>query len=209
MGGAMPAPSLTATAAYVLFASGFVDWPAGWCAAARHLVPIVPLAAVVALFGATKLATHRWGAVIVVILIVISGSNALLTIALTPYFPPEFGAPLAQLVLPSLADGAGFQNLLSSAIGMSPVVAVILVGVTVIAALIWAARHLVRDRKTRLLAISLTTVAVLLLVYSWQGSAPTAETELMRSQVLRRLGHTAVSDRIEDALLSTTTPAGG
>jgi hypothetical protein len=115
-------PILAATAAYVLFAAGFVDWPAGWCAAARHLVPILPLAVAAALFAATKISERRWGAAIVVALIAISGANALLTIALTPYFPPEFGAPLAQLVLPSLMDGAGFSNLLSSGIGIAPVV---------------------------------------------------------------------------------------
>jgi len=200
-------PILTATTAYILFAAGFVDWTAGWCAAARHLVPVVPLAAAVALLAATKLAEHRWGAAIVVILITISGTNALLTIALTPYFPPEFGAPLAQLVLPSLADGAGFSNLLSAGIGIAPPLVVILIGVILVAALIWATGHLVQGRKTWLPAISLTTVALLLLIYSWQGSAPKPETEIMRSQTLRRLGHTAVADRIEDSLLSAATPA--
>lgn len=200
-------PILTATTAYILFAAGFVDWTAGWCAAARHLVPIVPLATAVSLFAAAKLSERRWGAAIVVILITISGINALLTIALTPYFPPEFGAPLAQLVLPSLADGAGFSNLLSSGIGIAPPLVVILIGVILIAALIWATGHLVQGRKTWLPAISLTTVALLLLIYSWQGSAPKPETEIMRSQMLRRLGHSAVADRIEDSLLSTATPA--
>jgi hypothetical protein len=200
-------PILTATASYVLFAAGFVDWQAGWCAAARHLVPILPLAIAIALSAAAKLSEHRWGATIVVILISISGTNALLTIALTPYFPPEFGAPLAQLVLPSLADGAGFSNLLSSGFGIAQVYVVILIGMVAIAALIWATGRLVRDTKIWLPAISLTTVAVLLLTYSWQGSAPNAETELMRSQVLRRLGHTAVADQIEDSLLSAATPA--
>jgi hypothetical protein len=200
-------PILTATTAYILFAAGFVDWTAGWCAAARHLVPIVPLATAVSLFAAAKLSERRWGAAIVVILITISGINALLTIALTPYFPPEFGAPLAQLVLPSLADGAGFSNLLSSGIGIAPPLVVILIGVILVAALIWATGHLVQGRKTWLPAISPTTVALLLLIYSWQGSAPKPETEIMRSQMLRRLGHTAVADRIEDSLLSTATPA--
>jgi hypothetical protein len=200
-------PILTAITAYVLFAAGFVDWPAGWCAAARHLVPIVPLAAAVALFASAKLAEHRWGSAIVVILITISSTNALLSIALTPYFPPEFSAPLAQLVLPSLADGAGFSNLLSSGIGIAPPLVVILIGVILVAALIWATGHLMQERKAWLSAISLTTVAVLLLIYSWQGSAPRPETEIMRSQVLRRLGHAAVANRIEDSLLSAARPA--
>ena len=199
-------PILTAIVGYGLFAAGFVDWPAGWCAAARHLVPLVPLAVAVALFSAAKLAEYRWGSAIVVILITISGTNALLTIALTPYFPPEFVSPLAQLVLPSLVNGAGFSNLLSSVFGIAPPLVVILIGVILIATLIWAAGRLVGDRKIWLPALSLTTVAALLLIYSWQGFAPKAETELMRSLVLRRLGHTAVADQIEDSLLSAATP---
>ena len=200
-------PILAATSAYVLFAAGFVDWPAGWCAAARHLVPILPLAVALALFAATKLSEHRWGAAIVVALIAISGTNALLTIALTPYFPPEFGAPLAQLVLPSLVDGAGFPNLLSSKIGVAPVIVVNLVGVMLIAALIWATGRLNREQKTWRSAISLTTAVVLLLIYSWQGSAPKAETEIMRSQLLRRLGHTAVADQISESVPAITSAA--
>jgi hypothetical protein len=140
-------PFLIATVGYGLFAAGFVDWPAGWCAAARHLVPIVPLVTTVALFAAVKLAEHRWGAVVVGLLVAVSGTNALLTIALTPFFPPEFGAPLAQLVLPSLADGAGFPNLLSSGTGIAPVLVVILIAIAATAALIWATGRLVRDRK--------------------------------------------------------------
>jgi hypothetical protein len=200
-------PFLIATVGYGLFAAGFVDWPAGWCAAARHLVPIVPLVTTVALFAAVKLAEHRWGAVVVGLLVAVSGTNALLTIALTPFFPPEFGAPLAQLVLPSLADGAGFPNLLSSGTGIAPVLVVILIAIAATAALIWATGRLVRDRKIWLPAIFLTTVGALLLLYSWQGSAPTPDTEFMRSQVLRRLGHIAVADRLEESLLSVATPA--
>ena len=200
-------PILTATAVYVFFAAGFVDWTAGWCAAARHLVPIIPLAAVVALFAAAKLAERRWGAVIVVVLIAVSGANAVLTIALTPFFPTEFGAPLAQFVLPSLADGAGFSNLLSSASGVAPVTIVVLTGVIAIAALIWATRKLLRDRERWQPVVALTTVAVLLLLYSWQGSAPSAETEMLRAQMLRRLGHAAVADRVDGALISNEAPA--
>ena len=195
-------PLLAAFLVYVFFASGFVDWPAGWCAAARHLVPILPLAVAVALFAAAKLSDHRWGAVAVVVLVAISGANALLTIVLTPYFPPEFSAPLAQLVLPSLADGAGFSNLLSSGIGIAPTFVVVLTGMIVIAALIWATGSLVHRHMIWRSTISLMTIAALLLIYSWQGSAPKFETELMRSQVLRRLGHTAVADRLEESLLS-------
>jgi len=194
-------PILAAAAAYVLFAAGFADWPAGWCAAARHLVPVLPLAVAVALFAATKMSEHCWGAAIVVALIAISGANALLTIALTPYFPPEFGAPLAQLVLPSLMDGAGFPNLLSSGIGIAPVVVVILVGVMLVTALIWATGRLLREPIIWRSAIALTTVVVLLLIYGWQGLKSTTDSEYMRSQLLRRLGHATVADQIEESVL--------
>jgi len=200
-------PILAALAAYVFFAAGFVDWTAGWCAAARHLVPIVPLAVVVALYAAKRLVKHRWGAMIVVMLIVVSGANAVLTIALTPFFPPEFGAPLAQLVLPSLADGAGFSNLLSLGLPMAPTTIVVLTGVIVIAVLVWAGGRLVGDQKWWLPLVSLATVAALVLTLTWQGSAPSGEIELMRAQLLRRLGHTAAADRIEALFISAATPA--
>jgi hypothetical protein len=88
-----------------------------------------------------------------------------------------------------------------------PAVVVTLVGVIVTAALIWATGHLVRGQKIWQPAISLTTVAVLLLICAWQGYAPMPETELTRAQVLRRLGHTAVADRIEESLHSTAKSA--
>jgi hypothetical protein len=194
-------PLLAAFVVYVFFAAGFVDWPAGWCAAARHMVPILPLAVAVALIAATTISERRWGPAIVSILLAISGTNALLTIVLTPYFPPEFAAPLAQLVLPSLADGAGFSNLLSSATSVAPIVVVVLIGVVVTVALIWATGSLVRNHIIWRASIFLTTIAVLLVTYWWQGSTPQVETELMRSQVLRRLGHAAVADRIERSVL--------
>ena len=196
-------PVLAAVTAYVFFASGFVDWTAGWCAAARHLLPIIPLVVIPALFAAATLVERRWGATIVAVVVSASATNALLSIVLTPFFPPEFRAPLAQLVLPSVADGASFSNLLSSGIGVAPPAVAILTGAVVITLVIWSIGHLVRGRRPRLAAISLMTVVVLLLGYSWQGSAPKTETEIMRSQVLRRLGHTEVADRIEESLLSS------
>jgi len=112
-------------------------------------------------------------------------------------------------VLPSLADGAGFSNLISTGIGIDAPLVVTLIGVILVAALIWATGHLVQERKTWLPAISLTTVVVLLLIYSWQGSAPRAETELMRSQMLRRLGHASVADQIERSVLEAEMSGDG
>ena len=195
-------PLLIAVAVYVIFAAGFVDWTAGWCAAARHLVPILGLLAVPVLFATKMLAEHRLGSVVVVILVAISGTNAVLSLALTPYFPPEFAAPFAQLVLPSLADGAGFSNLVSSALGTSPWIVVVLCGVVALLTLGFAAGRLIGKMSWWLPVVFVTTVAFLLSVYWWQGSSPSTEIELMRAQVLRRLGHAAIAERIEGPLLS-------
>jgi len=195
-------PLLIAVVMYVIFAAGFVDWTAGWCAAARHLVPILGLLAVPALFAAKLLAEHRLGSVVVVILVAISGANAVLSLALTPYFPPEFAAPLAQLVLPSLTDGAGFSNLLSSALGTSPWITAVLCGVFALLTLALAANRLIGRMSWWLPVVFVATVAFLLSAYWWQGSSPSTEIELMRAQVLRRLGHAAIAERIEGPLLS-------
>jgi hypothetical protein len=195
-------PILIAALGYVFFASSFVDWPAGWCAAARHLVPIVPLLTAVASFAAIRLVRQWWGSVTVVILIAASGTNTLLTIALTPFFPPQFRAPLAELVLPSLSDGAAFANLLSSVLGVAPVWVVVFAGIVVNGALIWASIRLIGDRRWWPAAVATATSVVLLTAGAWQGSAPRAETELMRAQILRRLNHFEAADRIEEAIVS-------
>ena len=122
------APLSFAITIYVLFAAGFVDWEAGWCAAARHLVPIVPLLAIPVLYALMNLDAGRWGNGLVAVLIALSGVNAALCIALTPFFPPQFTAPLAQLVLPSLTDGVGLHNIVSAALGVPPIYVVIIIG---------------------------------------------------------------------------------
>jgi hypothetical protein len=145
--------------------------------------------------------------VLVAVLVAISGINAVLTIVLTPFFPPEFGSPMAQLVLPSLVDGAGFANLVSSVIAIGPLPVAILSGVTALTGLVWAGRGLSRNTRWWLPLVSISTVAAVLLVYSWQGSSPSAETELMRAQVLRRLDHSAIADRIEGSLVPQVAAA--
>jgi hypothetical protein len=196
-------PILCAFVAYVLFAAGFVDWTAGWCAAARHLVPIIPLVTVVALTAASELAERRKGAVIVAVLVAISGINTVLTIVLTPFFPPEFNAPFAQLVMPSLSDGAGFANLLSATTGAAPIAVCIVVGVVAVAALMWATWRLVGTRTMWLPVVSVMTIVAALLGNWWGGTTRSTEVELMRVQVLRRLGHSSIADTIEKPLMNT------
>jgi low affinity Fe/Cu permease len=199
------APITAATTAYILFAAGFRDWTAGWCAAARHLVPIIPLLALVALDAAPRFAAHRVGRAIVVILVAVSGVNTVLTIALTPFFPPEFSAPLAQLVLPSLADGAGFPNLVSAVFGVAPRQVLVVAGSTALAVLAWATGCLVRWNGWRLPAVFATTVSAVVLGFFLQGSRAPSEIEFLRAQMLRRLGQPVIADRIENDLVTTSS----
>jgi hypothetical protein len=202
------APLAVAITTYVFFAAGFVDWEAGWCAAARHLVPIVPLLAIPVLYALGNLGTGRWWNSLVAVLIAFSGVNAALCIALTPFFPPEFTSPLAQLVLPSLNDGVGLHNIVGAFIGLPPIYVVIAIGATTIAALGWASSQVLRLPKRWVAAVFATAIAAQLLWLGWQGADPSPEVEFMRAQVLRRLGHTAVASQIEGSLILAATPAG-
>ena len=201
------APIAAAATIYILFAAGFGDWTAGWCAAARHLVPIIPLLALAALDAAVRLSARRGGGVIVVVLIAVSGVHSALTIALTPFFPPEFGAPLAELILPSLADGAAFPNVVSAVLGAPRLAVFVVAGLTALVALAWAAERLVGWKDWRLPVVFGTTVAAVVLGLAWQGSRTPPEVQLMRAQMLRKLGQPVVADRIENELVTrSTTP---
>jgi len=202
------APLTAAITVYVLFAAGFVDWEAGWCAAARHLVPIVPLLAIPLVSALMNVGTGRWWNSLVAVLIAFSGVNAVLCIALTPFFPPQFTSPLAQLVLPSLIEGAGLDNIVSATIGLPPMYVVIAIGAATIAALGWASSLVLRLPKRWVATVFATAIAAQFLLLSWQGTSPSRDVEFMRAQVLRRLGHTAVAAQIEDSLISAATPAG-
>jgi hypothetical protein len=200
-------PLTAAIIVYVLFAAGFVDWEAGWCAAARHLVPIVPLLAIPVLYTLVNLGTQRWWNSLVAVLIAFSGINAALCIALTPFFPPQFTSPLAQLVLPSLLEGTGLHNIVSATIGLPPIYVVIAIGAATIATLGWASSLVLRLPKRWVAAVFATAITAQLLWLSWQGASPSPEVEFMRAQVLRRLGHTVVADRIERSFMSDPTSA--
>ncbi|MCG6947591.1 MAG: hypothetical protein LJE93_01580 [Acidobacteria bacterium] len=200
-------PLLGAISLYVLFAAGFVDWQAGWCAAARHLVPILPLALVTAFIGLQEFSTGRWRIACVAILVSISAIHAVLSISLTPFFAPEFTAPFAQLVMPSLLDGVGFANLFSTVSGVASVAVVIMVGAITTVAVVRSLLRVVEGQRLWFAGVSLATVLALLSVYSWGASKQTVEIEIMRSQMLRRLGHTETAERIEASLSrATETP---
>ena len=191
------APLSLAITVYVLFAAGFVDWEAGWCTAARHLVPIVPLLAIPVLYALMKIDSGWSWKVLAASLIAISGVNAALSIALTPFFPPQFAVPLAQLVLPSLADHAGLHNIISAAIGVPTIAVVITVLVVTVATLGWASSRVLRMPRRWVGAVFAATIAAQLLWLGWRGTDATTEVELMRAQVLQRLGYESLAERIE------------
>ncbi len=193
-------PLVAAIAVYVLFAAGFVDWEAGWCAAARHLVPVVPLMAILAVWALEILFENTWGTVLAAVLIAISATHALLSIALTPFFPPEFDNPLATLVVPSLADGALAPNLLSAAAGLHPQPSFVILIIGVTAILGWAVYHLARGRRLWMPLLLPISIAIAVWGLSWQASKATAEDEAMRAQMLRYLGHSSTAAEIEGSL---------
>jgi len=190
-------PLSIAITVYVLFAAGFVDWEAGWCTAARHLVPIVPLLAIPALHALVNTDSGWSWKVLAASLIAISGVNAALSIALTPFFPPQFNVPLAQLVLPSLVDGAGLHNIMSAAIGVPAIAVVIAILVVTVAALGWASSRVLRMPRRWVAAVFAATIAAQLLWLGWRGAATTTEVDLMRAQVLQRLGYESLAEQIE------------
>ena len=194
------APAVVAVAVYMLFAAGFSDWEAGWCAAARHLVPVVPLMTIFALGAAGVLGARRWGRVVLVVLVALSGINNFLTIAVSPFFPPQFNVPLGQLVLPSITEGAGFPNLLGSVFGTPDWTAVMAAGLGMSAALGWALMKMVPGRSRWIPPLVVATIAAQLVMLSWQGTRRSDEQEMLRTYVLERIGSSEPAHRIEHGI---------
>ena len=111
------------------------------------------------------------------------------------------------LVMPSLWEGAAFVNLLSATTGTAPIVVCALVGVIAVAALAWATGRLVGARQMWLQVVYALTVAAVVMGTRWWGLTRNTEHELMRAQVLRRLGHSAIADRIESPLMNPVGPS--
>jgi hypothetical protein len=182
------------------FAAGFVDWEAGWCAAARHLIPVVPLLAIPSLAAVVRIGRSVWGSVAVVLLVAVSGIHALLSTAVTPFFPPQFPTPLAQIVIPSFIDGAAAQNFVSNFTGIAAQPVISIMGVAVVMTLGWSMIRLVRDRTWWNHLVFAATISITLAGLAWQGSHPTAEEEFMRSQMLRRIGYPSIAEGIESGI---------
>jgi hypothetical protein len=176
---------LAAFVLYTCFAAGFVDWQAGWGAAARHLTPVVALLIVPTARSIASLAGARSGRAIVAVVATISVANAVLSIVVTPFFPGEFAVPFASFVLPSLADGHTAPTLIAGACGIASAVVWGLVGLVSVTCVILV---FASDGRRMKLPVSIAMAAYLTILVAASAARP-AELEPMRRWLLGRLGH--------------------
>lgn len=182
-------PFVALTALYVFFAAGFVDWQAGWSAAARHLLPLVlvsiyPLAA-----GVEDLAGRRRWRWLLLPLVALSLTGAVLSIGLSPFFPEHFSSPLGQLVLPMLSQGFAAPTLAASAALEARPAALAVTVLVAFVATSWGVMTLVGARRAWLPAV-LFGLSVGWAGLLWSTAPPLAyDVEQARSQVLDRVGY--------------------
>jgi hypothetical protein len=194
------APYLVAAIVYVGFAAGFVDWQAGWGAAARHLVPLVPLLAIPSLTAAAELARRPWSLLLLVVLASMAAVRTLLTLALTPFFPPTFTHPLRQLVLPSLVDGAWAPTLPGSVVGLPDALVWSAVAAAVLLLVGWSLSRLARRPLAGVVAAVLVVSAVQIGWMAWRASEIDPGLEAVRARVLVDLGHSEAAARVAGGL---------
>lgn len=182
-------PFVALTVLYVLFAAGFVDWMAGWSAAARHLIPwillsIFPLAAAIEHLAGS--ARGRW---LLLPLVAMSLTGALLSLALTPWFPEHFVSPIGQLVLPTLRQGFAAPTLPASADLAARVYALAGVALFIGGATVWATAELVGVSRRRV-ALAVVAISLFWAGLQWATAPPLSPDEQqVRSQVVDRLGY--------------------
>ncbi len=184
-------PFVALSALYVLFAAGFVDWQAGWSAAARHLLPAVvlsifPVAAAVEYL--VEQGRRQW---LLLLCVALSLTGTVLSVSLTPFFPEHFSSPLGQLVLPSLSQGFAAPTLLASANLSARGYAVAGAAVLVTGATLWAVIKLVGTTKPKALApVAVAVIALLYAGFIWGSAQPLAQDQKqMRGTVLDRIGY--------------------
>jgi hypothetical protein len=189
-------PLAVAATVYVVFAAGFVDWKAGWCNAARHLVPVVPLLLIPTLVALLALARRGWTLAIAAVLVSLSVIRGGLCLALTPFFPPEFSHPLRQLVMPSLGEGHFAPTLLGTGLGVDE--GAIWVGMAVAAAVltVWGLARLARSSGIAVAVVVAVVVIGQIGWLAWRNGPTDPEIEIIRSQLLAGLGHPETTEEV-------------
>lgn len=187
------APLIVAIGLYVMFAAGFVDWQAGWCSAARHLIPAIPLLLIPTMVAIVAMVRDRWTLILVSVLVAVSATRAALTVAISPLFPPEVTDPLRQLVAPSLRDGIVAPNLASSFLPIPAPAVLIAASALAAGALIWALIALAPARRRLIALVFLLAVLGQLGALGWQSLSPNTQSEAFRARWLDHLGHTGAA----------------
>lgn len=172
---------------YIVFAAGFVDWRAGWCAAARHLTPAIPLLMLLTVDGLKALTRSVAGTALSVALATVSTIHAILSVAVTPFFPVEFDAPLTQLVIPTLAEGLAAPTVLGAVTG-APDVAVWLLAGLVTLAVVTACLAGLSGRRRLTVGVAALTVVVHGLLLTAAATARPPELEPYRVSLVHFLG---------------------
>jgi hypothetical protein len=184
---------------YIFFAAGFIDWQAGWCAAARHLLPwiilsIYPLAA-----GVQHMDRPGWRRWVLLVCVALSVTGSLLSVSLTPFFPEHFQSPFGQLVLPLLSEGYVAPTMLASANLDGRVYALGGVIVLVLGAVGWALIRLSDTTRSRaLIPVVLVAIVTAYTGLIWSLAPPLAANQVyMQERILDRIGY-GPTDRKEN-----------
>ncbi|MEE8169177.1 MAG: hypothetical protein V3T70_01390 [Phycisphaerae bacterium] len=201
-------PLLLMTLGFLFFTAGFVDWQGGWSAAARHFTPALPLLAFAIVEAIEVMRRRLWSSVIVTALAGMSACGALLSVAVTPFFPETFTAPLSQAAMRSLADGAALPNLLTQVLSVPPVWAFGLIAVGVLAAVAFALVRVLSVRRGAVWIPAVLVVAALSYAAAIEANAkaPTPRQEVTRARfVLWRLGYIDLAKKVDEAARRPTT----
>jgi hypothetical protein len=190
-----------ASAVYLLFGAAFVDWQGGWCAAARHLIPIVPLLAIAVVWSAEAAGERRWFPGALAALAGVSAAHQALSVMVTPLFPESFDRPLAQMAARSLLDGAAMPNLATDLTGVSRLAVAVAWGGLVLAVMAAALRRLPArgPRPSWLPGIAVAAAIAAAGIQMALSASITQQQEQGRAIVLDRLGYHELARRIAGA----------
>lgn len=155
------AGSLVVSGAYALVVAGFADWPAGDCAGARHLLPIVPLLGwgLIPLWSAPLPTVIRGG----VVASLLAGSLLHLpTVATFPYHFEQVQRPVLELAVP-LITVAAWSPSIGSWLGLSGTASAMVFSGLAMALWLWpwASEGSQRDAPGRKWPLYLAAFAVL------------------------------------------------
>ena len=182
-------PFVALTVVYAFFAGGFVDWMAGWSAAARHLIPWMVLAVFPVAAAIDHLAERRRTRWLLVPLVATSLVGALLSLSFSPWFPEHFSSPFGQVVLPMLGQGFAAPTLLASADLAARPWALAATALLITGATAHALGRLLRTTTLRAFAGIAAVAALQVLLLLATAKPLNHDDQTVQSQVLERLGY--------------------